>query len=344
MAVSIAGRRSGRTTALLGAAAVVLLTVTSCGGSGGGSGAGNSGGGAQQQTITLYTCISDSTIQPVIKAFEDAHRQVHVNLFRAPTGQVNARVAADARSGGLRADVIWACDPLTQQAFVDQGLVGGWTPTDEAVPQQYRTADYVGAAVLYVVAVHRTGVPAPRAWSDLTGPAYGGKVAVPDPSVAASALGALGWFAAHPDYGIDFYATLKKQGAVQVSTPDDVTTGVAQGQYRAGITIATSAYAAKKDGSPVGVAWPQPGAVAIYEPLALAKNSATAGPAKEFITFAVSEAGQTVVASAGSYPAAPGVGGPTVPAGAPVVTPDWPAIAKNKDQILGEYQQVFGGG
>ena len=340
MAVSIARRGSARTTALLGAATAALLAMTSCGGSAGGSGAGS---GARQQTITLYTCISDSTIQPVIEAFEAGHEGTRVDLFRAPTGQLNARVAADAESGGLRADVIWACDPLTQQAFVDQGLVGGWTPDGAAVPDQYRTADYVGGAVLYVVAVHRTDVPAPRSWSDLAGAAYGGRVAVPDPSVAASALGALGYFAQDPDYGVDFYASLKSAGAVQVSTPDDVTTGVAQGQYEAGITIATSAYAAKDDGSPVDVAWPAPGAVAIYEPLAVARNTDAEAAAWDFISYVVSEEGQQVVGDAGSYPALPDVGGPTVPDGAPVVSPDWARIGSSKDDFLGEYQQVFGG-
>ena len=42
--------------------------------------------------------------------------------------------------------------------------------------------------------------------------------------------------------------------------PDDVTTGVAQGIYDAGITTANSAYAVKDDGSPVDVVWPEPGA------------------------------------------------------------------------------------
>jgi iron(III) transport system substrate-binding protein len=340
MAVSTGRRRSRGGPALLAAPALALvLALTACGGGGAAVG----GGSNAQQAITLYTCISDTTIRPVIQAFEAAHPKVHVDLFRAPTGQLNARVAADARSGGLRADVIWACDPLTQQGFVDQGLVGGWTPPGDRVPTRYRTKDYVGGAVLYVVAVHRTGVPAPHAWSDLTGPAYGGKVALPDPSVAASALGALGYFASDPAYGMAYYATLREKGAVQVSTPDDVTTGVAQGQYQAGMTIATSAYAAKKDGSPVDVAWPQPGAVAIYEPLALARNSSAPGAAQDFISFAVSTDGQTALAGGGSYPVLPDVGGPTVPAGAPVVAPDWAAIGQHKDQILSEYQKTFGG-
>ena len=313
----------------------VAVTATACGGA--------SGGGEPARSLTLYTCLSDTSIQPVIGAFEARDDGGRVDLFRAPTGELNARVAADARSGGLRADVVWGCDPLTEQAFVDQGLVGGWTPPDaEGIPADFRTGDYVGAHVLYMVAVHRTDVPAPKAWSDLTGPAYDA-LAVPDPSVAASALGTLGWFAAEPGYGVDFYRDLRRNGSVQVRTPDDVTTGVAQGIYAAGLTTANSAYAAKRDGSPVDVAWPEPGAVAVYGPVALATDSADSDVAKSFISFVVSEEGQRVLAESGSYPTRRGVEGPTVPDGAPVVAPDWARIGADKDAVLGEYQQVFGG-
>ena len=294
--------------------------------------------------MTLYTCLSDTSITPVVSAFEKSEPGSTVALFRAPTGQLNARVAADARSGGLRADVVWGCDPLTMQAYVEQGLVGGWTPPGAgAVPKAYRTADYVGAHLLYLVVVHRTGVPAPRTWADLAGPAYRGKVAVPDPSVAASALGALGWFTAEPAYGVGFYRGLRKNGAVQVGTPDDVTAGVARGVYVAGMTTANSAYAAKDAGSPVDVAWPEPGAVAVYGPVALARHTAHAAIAKSFISFAISDAGQRVLAAAGSYPTRPGVVGPAVPAGAPTVAPDWAAIGQRKAAMLADYQRIFGG-
>jgi iron(III) transport system substrate-binding protein len=306
------------------------------------------GGAASDETgatrsLVLYTCLSDESIQPVIQAFEARDDGGQVDLYRAPTGELNARVAADARSGGLRADVIWGCDPLTVQAFVDQDLVGGWTPPEaDAIPEDFRTEDYVGAHVLYMVALHRTGVPAPAAWADLTDGDYDA-LAVPDPSVAASALGTLGWFATEPGYGIDFYRALQAQGAVQVKTPDDVTTGVAQGIYDAGMTTANSAYAAKDAGSPVDVAWPEPGAVAIYGPIALATHSADSDVAKSFISFVVGKEGQTVLGESGAYPTLPGVDGPTVPDDAPVVSPDWARIGADKDEILAQYQQVFGG-
>ena len=253
-------------------------------------------------------------------------------------------MAADVRSGGLQADVVWGCDPLTVQAWVDQDLVGGWTPPEaDEIPDEFRTDDYVGAHLLYLVAVHRTDVPAPEAWSDLAGPDYTGAVAVPNPSIAASALGALGYFAEDPAYGVDFYRDLQANGAVQVGTPDDVTTGVAQGIYAAGMTTANSGYAAKDDGSPVDVAWPEPGAVAIYGPVALATDSADSAAAQDFISFVVSEEGQDVLGESGAYPTRPDVPGPTIPDGAPVVSPDWAAIGAQKDAFLGEYQQVFGG-
>ena len=125
-----------------------------------------------------------------------------------------------------------------------------------------------------MVAVHRTDVPAPAAWSDLAGADYAG---------AGRARPVRGRLRARRARLVRRRARLRRRllprparrnGAVQVSTPDDVTTGVAQGIYDAGMTTANSAYAAKDDGSPVDVVWPEPGAVAIYGPVALATHSA----------------------------------------------------------------------
>ena len=112
--------------------AILLLLAVS-------SGCGGSEDSSDNTSITLYTCVSDTTIGPVIEAFEDANPGTKVELFRAPTGDLNARVAGDVRSGGLKADVVWACDPLTMQDYVDQGLVGGWTPTTSSPPSSAPT-------------------------------------------------------------------------------------------------------------------------------------------------------------------------------------------------------------
>ncbi|MBA3278608.1 MAG: extracellular solute-binding protein [Geodermatophilaceae bacterium] len=323
------------------AAVLPLMLIAACGGSEQAPTTGGSGASDISETITLYTCVSDTTIQPVIEAFEDDNPGATIDLFRAPTADLNARVAGDVRSGGLQADVIWACDPLTMQDYVAQDLLGGWTPETE-VAEELRTEDYVGVAVLYMVAVSAEGVTPPESWSDLTGDAYADGVVVPDPGFAASALGALGYFSQDPDFGIEYYQALKDNGAVQVSAPDDVTTGVAEGVYKAGITNANSAYAAQNAGSPIEIVWPEPGAIAIYGPAALAADAADSDTAKAFLTYIASEEGQTVIAEAGSYPALEGVSGPTIPEDASIVFPDWAALADQKDDLLADYQQIFG--
>jgi iron(III) transport system substrate-binding protein len=56
--------------------------------------------------LTLYTSVTQNTVTAVLSGFEKLHPGVKVGVFRATTGQLNARIAADKHSGGLRADVI----------------------------------------------------------------------------------------------------------------------------------------------------------------------------------------------------------------------------------------------
>ena len=128
-----------------------------------------------------------------------------------------------------------------------------------------------------------------------------------------------------------------------MSSPDEVAIGVAQGQYEAGMTIASSAYALQQDGSPIGVVWPRPGAIAIYGPVALASDSSDSALAKDFISYLVSNDGQATIGKAGSYPILSQAEGPTVPADAPVVFPDWSTIVAEQDNLLQDYRQAFGG-
>jgi iron(III) transport system substrate-binding protein len=84
---------------------VVSLLVAVMAGCGGGT----SGGSAK--SMTLYTCARANVEQAVITGFKAAHSGTEVKVLRAPTGQLNARVAAGspiaspdwaAMSGGYR--------------------------------------------------------------------------------------------------------------------------------------------------------------------------------------------------------------------------------------------------
>jgi iron(III) transport system substrate-binding protein len=294
--------------------------------------------------VTLYTSVTQNTVDTVVAGFTATHPGVRVDVFRATTGALNARLAAEQRSGGVKADVIWGTDPLSMQSYADQKLLRAWPlPNLPGVPAGARTPYFWGTRVLNLVLVTRDGlVPTPTSWTDLTNPAYHGAVALPDPAIAGSAFAAVAYFSQAPGFGMGFYRTLKGNGAVQLSTVPEVVTAVAQGRYQLGITLDSEIRAAVKQGSPVHAVWPREGAIALYSPIAetaAARNDADAG---KFLGYVLSPDGQRRIGASGWQPIVPGLPGPPAPAGATAVSPDWPTLFGRQRELLKQYQTIFG--
>ena len=98
--------------------------------------------------------------------------------------------------------------------------------------------------------------PGPADWKDLLSADYRGAVAIPDPGFAGSAFGALGYFSQAAELRHGVLPGAQGNGAAQVKAPDDVTTGVAEGRFKAGMTLDNSARTAVGKGSPVALVWP----------------------------------------------------------------------------------------
>jgi iron(III) transport system substrate-binding protein len=293
-------------------------------------------------TITLYTSVTQNTVDAVVKGFTDGNPGVDVEVFRAPTAEVAARIATDLASGGLRADVLWLTDPLSIAAYADQKLLQSWAPSNAAaIPAAYRTDTFFGTRLLNMVLVRGSAVsPGPADWRDLVSADYKGSIALPDPGFAGSAFAALGYFSQTEGYGTAFYQALRDNGATQVKAPDDVTTGVASGQFKVGMTLDNSARTAIKKGSPIAMVWPTSGAIAIYSPIAAVARSANLAAADAFVDYSLSADGQTLIAGTGWQPVV-GIGGPR-PDGIQV-SPDWAAASGKQKDLLAAYRAIFGG-
>ena len=310
------------------------------------NGNGNDNGAGSTQQITLYTSVTQNTVTAVLDGFAKLDPDVKVNVFRATTGQLNARIAADEHSGGLRADVIWGTDPLSMESYAQESLFQPWPlPGITGVPAQDKTKYFWGTRELYLVIVAHKGLtPMPTSWSELTSPAYRGKVALPDPAAAGSAFAALGYFDTTQGFGISFYHALKANGAVQVSTIPEVVTDVAEGRYQLGITLDSEVRSAIKEGSPVVMDWPADGAIELYSPIAetVTAKGAAATATQALMRYVLSASGQTVIGKTGWQPVLPGIAGPPRPAGATQVYPGWTALFGRQNQILQQYQAIFG--
>ena len=298
------------------------------------------------QQLTLYTSVTQNTVTAVVNGFARADPGVKVSVFRATTGQLNARITADQHSGGLRADVIWGTDPLSMESFAQENLFRPWPlPGLAGVPAADKATYFWGTRELYLVIVAHKGLtPMPQTWSALTESAYKGKVALPDPAAAGSAFAALGYFDTAPGFGLSFYQALKANGAVQVATIPEVVTDVAEGRYQLGITLDSEVRTAIAAGSPVVMDWPSDGAISLYSPIAetVTATGATNTAAQAFLRYVLSPAGQTAIGKTGWQPVLPGIAGPPRPAGATEVHPGWSALFGRQQQILQQYQAIFG--
>ncbi len=170
-------------------------------------------------------------------------------------------------------------------------------------------------------------------------------MALPDPAAAGSAFAALGYFDTAPGFGMSFYQALKANGAVQVSTIPEVVTDVAEGRYQLGITLDSEVRSAVAEGSPVVMDWPADGAISLYSPIAetvaatggTQRRRASASSATSCPRRGRPRSGRP--AGSRCCPASPG---PPRPAGATEVHPDWSALFGRQQQILQQYQAIFG--
>jgi iron(III) transport system substrate-binding protein len=292
-------------------------------------------------SLALYTSVTEDTVDAVLAALAEVHPELQVEVFRAPTGELDARIASELRSGGLAADVLWLTDPLSMGQYQADGLLA---PLEDeildAVPAEFRAETFAGTRLLNLVIVAGEEVdPLPVSWADLADPVYAGRVAIPDPGFAGSAFAALGYLATAEGYGMDFYARLRDNGAVVVASPVDVLTGVAEGNYDVGISLDKLARDIIAKGSPVELVWPEPGAIAVYSPAAVVATSDELDAAQALQAFLVSPEGQAAIASTGWQPVRADVAWPY---DGEVVSPDWSALYGSGERLLEEYGAIFG--
>ncbi len=291
-------------------------------------------GSGDSDALVMYTTVTQETVDAVVAAFQEANPDGEIEVFRAPTGEVTARIAAELRNGELGADILWLTDPLSIQQYEADGLLRQWTPEEaESVPAEYRTETFFGTRILNMVIIAGEGEQV----SDWSGLPDLGSVAIPDPSFAGSAFGALAYFALDPAYGLDFYRDLRSNGAVQVNSPGDVVSGVAEGIYRAGMTLDFSARAAIADGSPVQLIWPESGGIAIYSPIAIVDSSGSA-LAEDFVNLVLSAEGQSAIAATGWQPIRSDV---SWEHGGPQVTVNWSRAFDRQEELLDDYRSLF---
>ena len=302
-------------------------------------------------TLTIYTSEPQDKATQIIAAFNQEYPNVTVSLFRGGTGDVTARIAAEQKAGGVKADIVWAADAGTFNGFEKQGLLQKYRPANaSALDKSYIDPNgyYVGTRIIpTVIAYNTTKIKTPpKSWADLADPKYKDKITLPDPAVSgAAAYNAAAWYGVD-SLGTSWFSALGANKAVVAASNGPVSQAVASGAQPIGIVVDYLVRDLQKAGSPVAVAYPSEGVPYIDEPMGVFKDSTNKAAAEAFENFIVSKAGQKLAVQQDYLPVRTDVG---APAGAPslshlkTLAPSQATIDANEPKAVSAFKAAVGG-
>ncbi|MGH8888264.1 MAG: extracellular solute-binding protein [Acidothermaceae bacterium] len=290
---------------------------------------------------TVYGALTADNGKALADAFHASHSSETVSIVTGGTGALVTRIETEEKAGGVRADALLLADPTVMPQLDSAGVLDD---TFKPASESQLSADMIGTGWFgpfnfYNVIIYKTGTtPVPKDWSDLTNPAYKGKIEIGDPSYSGTTLAMA---AEMPKLaGADFFSKLKANGVKIVQSTSTVGKDVASGARPIGITLDSVYRPLQTKGSPVQIVWPTSGAIPVPAPAALVKGAKNAAVAGDFLNWLLTSDGQAELVKLGYTPA---VGADQVlPAGTKVVTVPFSDLVSQRDSILASFTKVFG--
>ncbi|WP_411700215.1 ABC transporter substrate-binding protein [Conyzicola sp.] len=300
-------------------------------------------------TITVYTSEPQEKIDAIVAAFNEQQPNVTVEVFRAGTGDLTARIEAERTTGEVQADVLLAADSGTFEGYAAEDLLLAYTPADvDALNQDVVDPEgfYTGTRIIpTVIAYNTTAIDSPpTSWKDLTDSEYAGKITMPNPDVSgAAAYNAAVWLATD-ELGDDWLVDLAANEPVIADSNGPVSQAVAAGTQPVGIVVDYLVRELKAAGSPIDVSYPSEGVPYVSQPVGIFASTDEQEASEAFVDFLVSEDGQTLAVEQSYLPVRNDVG---TPEGAPamddiaILSPDLEMINDTKTSAVARFNELF---
>ena len=265
--------------------------------------------------VVWYTSVPIETAQKLANLFQEKSG-IAVELFRSGGSNILRRFQQEAQGGKAFADVLTHSEPAAARVMARKGMFVAFKPADfDRVPNEAKDPDgYYVAQRLNVMAFYLrddkvAATDRPKAWTELTGAKYTGKMVMADPSFSSLLVAVVGMLA--KDYGWDYFEKLRKNDILLVQGNQQVSDMVKRGE-RAVAVGADAAYAAEagKGGVAISTLYPQDGAFLIPSPSAVVKGSPHPNAAKAFEEFLLGRDVQELLPREHIYSARTDVAGP----------------------------------
>ncbi len=309
----------------------------------------SSGAAAEEQTLTVYTSEPQEKIDELVAAFEEANPSIAVEVFRAGTGDLTARIAAEQESGEVQADVLLAADAATFEGYAADDLLleletADVDALDPAVvdPESF----YVGTRIIPTVIAYNTTMieEPPTSWQELTEAEYANQIVMPNPDVSgAAAYNAAVWLD-EPQLGDAWLEALAANEPVIADSNGPVSQAVATGTQPIGIVVDYLVRDLAAAGSPIAVSYPEEGVPFVSQPAGIFASTDVPDAAQAFVDFLVSVEGQEIAVEQAYLPVRGDVG---TPEGAPsmeditILAPELETILATQDEAVSRFDALF---
>ena len=308
--------------------------------------------GDETVTLTVYTSEPEDKVDEINAAFTEQNPDIDVEVYRAGTGDLKARIAAEQQAGEIGADILWAADSATFDTYAEDGVLADISDLDtsEVIEEARGTENYVGTRIIPTVIAYNENeteeADRPRSWQDLADPKYQDQIVMPDPAVSGAAAFNASVWRNEPSLGDDWFEALGENSPMIAESNGPTSQEVASGGHPYGVFVDYLARDLKEHGSPVEVIYPEEGAPFVTEPAGIFADSKNQDAAKKYLEFLTSLEGQELAVEQNYLPVREDAGTPEGAAALSeieLLTPDLEAVTRDQEAAVEAFQDAVKG-
>ena len=255
--------------------------------------------------LTVYTSVYNGMIREMAKpVVAQQLKDVKVNWQTAGSESVKQKIIDDLKQDKSDADVVMISDPDFYLRMKKDGKLLNYKSPQAAELAVTVDADGAFTPIRFsamVIAVNRDKIQdIPKTWKDLLDPKYKGKIAMPDPKVAATALATVAVLT--DKYGWDYWQKLAAND-VMVSPTTEMRDKFARGEYPITITMEEDVLRQKMAlNVNAEIVYPEEGSVLVPGYIGILKSAKNPEGAKKLVDWWLSEEGQSAMSLAFMHP------------------------------------------
>lgn len=246
--------------------------------------------------VLLYTSVPQELATQFADAFMKKRPDIKVEIYRAGSTEVGAKLAAEREVGGIRADLLWLADAPVYYDLRQRGELLAYVspeaksiPADIKDPKGFFTA---GRLINMIIAVNTQVMPlkdAPKSWKDF--PESGKKAVMGNPLYSGSNFVTVAAFV-KKDGNWGWFERARAKGVAIVRGNSEAADALAGKEFGVAMTLDYIVAGLIKKGAPLSIVWPADGAISVPSPIAIIKGSKNPAGSKAFVDFVLSKEGQ----------------------------------------------------